>query len=115
MTHETLLYPPQNQEINLLIADKLESLVIEQRQDFEKGDFMPKSVTNRKGVLQWFEQSERFREIYTKAINFYLLPRTDREIDEIKDYFSGEIFEDMAYCFLAGKQSRDRILYLLDT
>lgn len=110
---ETLLYPLPDQEIDLSIIDSLKFLVIKQRQELKEGEFIPKPVTSRKDVLQWLEESENFQEMYREAILFHLLPRTDYEIEEYRSRFSGKIYQNLASCFLAGKQTGSRILLSL--
>ena len=110
---ETLLYPLLDQKIDLPIIGSLKFLVIKQRQELKEGEFVPKPVTSGKDVLQWFEQSENFQEIYREATLFHLLPRTDSEIEEYRSRFSGKIYQNLANCFLAGKQTGSRILLSL--
>ncbi len=108
---ETLLYPLPDPKIDLPIIGSLKFLVIKQRQELKEEEFVPKPVTSGKDVLQWFEQSEKFQEMYRGAISFHLLPRTDSEIEEYRCRFSGKIYQYLAHCFLAGKQTGNRILF----
>ncbi len=108
---ETLLYPLLDQKIDLPITGSLKFLVIKQGQELKKEEFIPQPITSGKDIPQWFEQSEKFQEMYREAINFHLLPRTDSEIEKYRHLFSAKIFQNLANCFLANKQAGNRILF----
>lgn len=105
-----LLYPLANQEINPSTAGFLKYLVIEEKEAFQSDRLVPTSINTRKELLEWFKGSGVFEGIYSRALKYLLVPRTDEKIREFKKDLAGDIYEKMTYAFLAKRQPPGKIL-----
>lgn len=94
----------------LSISDLLSYLVKEQINDLETNEVAPLPIKTRKQLLRWFEQSQRFKDIYTEALRYFLIPMSDEEIEETKERLAGKLYQSIAFSYFAGKQTEGQIL-----
>ncbi|MEK0337651.1 MAG: hypothetical protein QQN41_09495 [Nitrosopumilus sp.] len=97
-------------ETDSSIDELLCRLVAEQRRELQDDSFQPVRFDSRKALLAEFKVSNRFRQIYDEAFEYYLVPHTDEEIEEYEHRLAGGLFQDLAYSYLSGTQPQSRVL-----
>ena len=90
--------------------ETLHNLVIEQHEELQNGQFPHCYSHNRKSLLEAYLGSERFEQAYNATRNYLLMPRTDKELEEIRKRFAGRLYEDLAYIFMANEEFQSGVI-----
>lgn len=100
---ETLLYP-------LAARASIIDLATRQRKKRESQPPLPDNLASRKEIFSWFKKTEAIRQIYTQALRYSVVPRTEREIEVCRAEIAGEVFQQIAFAYLSQRLAADQIL-----
>lgn len=90
--------------------ETLHDLVIEQHKELQNGQFPHCYGHNKNSLLEAYLGSERFEQAYNAARNYLLMPRTDKKLEEFKGIFTGRMYEDLAYIFMANTELQSGVI-----
>lgn len=82
---------------NLSIEEAVSFLVDEQRKKLPARTLHWPIFNTWRGVPDWFENNQLFKDIYLEALRFNLIPRTAEEIEANLHHLSGRVFQEMAF------------------
>jgi len=84
----------------------LDDFLTEQQAGFF-GSFL---VETHKDLRMAIKKSDWFRELYAEASCIFFRPLSDDKLNRVRDRFTGAIWENMAYHFLAARQLDDQVV-----
>jgi len=87
-----------------------DTFLAKQQELKEAGFFDPFSVETHEKLGAAIEESDWFGELYAEATRRYLKPLSDNKLSRVRNRFSGAIWENMAYHFLAARQPDDQVV-----
>ena len=102
---ETEFKPPHENFGNVL-----EQFLTKQQQLKKSGAFDPFLVKTRKPLRTAVKKSNWFKELYSEAIDRFLVPLNDENSKDLKDCFAGAVWENLAYHFLSAQQPDSRVV-----
>ncbi len=85
------------------IFEVLNNLVCEQKKELE-GIRFPRAFITPEFIFGWYQNTERFKEIYRGAMKYSLMPHNSSELQMNERYLSGRLFEELAYFLVAQEQ-----------
>ena len=86
--------------------DLLHNLVAKQQSKVESTQPLGFDVSSRRAIFAWFKTTNDFRLAYRELVRYCLMPRTNDEINMLRDNFAGRLYQDMTYAVLANRQSK---------
>lgn len=96
--HEVLASP---RKTNVQLMDGLELLAKQQQDELLGQPSLPDNLTSRKAIFSWFKGTPEFQEIYSQAVSYLSVPRTDEETKNAREDIAGEVFQRIAYAYLS--------------
>lgn len=102
---ERTIYPLKSEVGNVSprILGVLEYHIAGQQADIERGDHIPPGIESRKKILSWYQDTNHFKEVYSKATEFYSAHQTNAEIRRFNGRLAGDMFQHIAHSYTSGR------------